>query len=169
MCIHEAYPWTCPPDLIPIQIDTVCLRARSHAGNILTIAASLASSNRDTGPSPVRARVRAAENVNRSGIVSNRASDVLDGEVSDRNAVGGLASWAAVLVVLLDDDAVVGDVGEGDAGVGDVLYAAGGVVDGLDADAVLGVGDGAVGDVDVCDVVVVAATDGADGETWKWC
>lgn len=40
-----------------------------------------------------------------------------------------------------------------------------GVVDSLDADTVLRVGDGAVGEVNVLDVVVATSTNGADGET----
>ena len=49
------------------------------------------------------------------------ALDVLDGETGDRDAGGGGASGRAVLVVLLDQDSVLGDVLEGDALVGDVL------------------------------------------------
>ena len=36
------------------------------------------------------------------------------------------------------------------------------IVDGLDANTVIGVRDGVVGDVDVCDIVVVTSSDGAN-------
>lgn len=69
------------------------------------------------------------------------------------------------VVVLLNEDAVLGDLGEGDVGVGDLVDLAGGVLHGLDADAVGGVGDLGVEELHVVDDVVVAAADTADGET----
>ena len=56
-------------------------------------------------------------------------------------------------------------VGEGDALVGDIVDLASGVGDGLDADTVIGVDDLGVEDLHAVDGVVVAAADGADGET----
>lgn len=71
----------------------------------------------------------------------------------------------ATVVVLLDKDAVLGDTREGDVRVGDLVDLAGGVLHGLDANAVGGVDDLGVEELYVVDDVVVAATDTADGET----
>jgi len=62
------------------------------------------------------------------------ATDIFQGEATDRNSGGGSAGRVTVQVVLPDKDAVPGDVLEGDVLVGDVRHRAGGVVHGLDAD-----------------------------------
>lgn len=71
----------------------------------------------------------------------------------------------AAVVVLLDEDAVLGDLGEGDVGVGDLVDLAALVLEGLDADSVGGVDYLGVEELDVVDDVIIAATDAADGET----
>jgi hypothetical protein len=85
-------------------------------------------------------------------------------QVCDRHAVGRSACRRAVLVVLLDDDAVVADVGERDVLVGHVGDGAGRFIDGLDAHTVFGVGHGRGGDGDAFYGVIAAAADGAVGE-----
>ena len=122
--------------------------AQRHTTRLaFALAASLAASNADTRNSPVRAR--SAEDVVGARIRADGPSDVRQGDVGDRDAIGGRASRRAVLVVLLDDDTVRRDSGESDAGVCDVLHAAGGAGDGLDADTVCGVCDCGVGEDDV--------------------
>ena len=59
--------------------------------------------------------------------------DVVDSQIGDGDTAGGGSGRAAVLVILLDDDTVLGDSGEGDVLVGDALDGAGSAVDGLDA------------------------------------
>ena len=68
------------------------------------------------------------------------------------------AGWATVLVVLLDHIAEFADVL-----VPDATYGASCAVDGLDADAVLRVGDGRGFDEDVGNGVVEVAADGVNG------
>ncbi len=75
--------------------------------------------------------------------------DVAEGEACDRDAAGGCAGGRTVLVILLYDDPVLGDAIEGDVLVCDAGDGASGLVDGLDADAVGGGGDGGRGDHDV--------------------
>jgi hypothetical protein len=160
--------------------------ASSRARNVRALAALDTTGNADTRPLPVGASTLGAEDVNLLGLGANSSLDVLDAEVGDRNTGSGLTSRAAVLVVLFDQDAGLGDVLEGDALVGDVLEGiwlatrtglswiglqctyldlASGTGNGLDADTVVGVDDLGVRDGDSVDDVVVAAADGADGKT----
>jgi hypothetical protein len=66
--------------------------------------------------------------------------DIAERQPGDGDAASRRAGGRAVLVVLLDDDAVFADVGERDVLVGDGGDGAGRLVDCLDADAILGVG-----------------------------
>lgn len=141
------------------------LVARSARGNVLALAAGLTAGDVNAGHGPVRAAAVTAKDVDLNSVRVNRASDVLEGNIGDSNTVGGGTGRVTVLVVLLDDDTVVGDAGELDVGVGDVLDGTSSVVDSLDANTVLGVRDSRVDEGDVLDGVVVAATDGADGQT----
>ena len=59
--------------------------------------------------------------------------DVVDSQTGNGDTVGGGSGRASVLVILLDDDTVLGDSGEGDVLVGDALDGALGAGDGLDA------------------------------------
>lgn len=69
--------------------------------------------------------------------------DVVHVDIGDGGTTARLASRTFVGVVLLDDDAVVGDTGHGDVRVGDVVdFAAGSVGVGLDADCIRRVDDG---------------------------
>ena len=136
--------------------------AGSGVRHALAVLASLATADVNTRPGPIGAG--SAQDVDTLGIVFDRASDAVQGDLRDRDTIRGGASWAAVLVVLLDLDAVLGDAGQGDVAVGDAGDLARLAGDGLDADAVGGVFDGGGLDVDVGDGVVVAAADGADGE-----
>lgn len=74
------------------------------------------------------------------------------------------SSRRAVFIVLFDDDAKASDGAKGDARVGNVRDGAGGIKDGLDAYAVLALGDGAVRDGDALDRVVVAPAHRANAE-----
>ena len=60
--------------------------------------------------------------------------NVVQGQTGDGDSVGGSTSWAAVLVVLLDDNPVFGDTRESDVLISDALDGAGSTGDGLDAD-----------------------------------
>jgi hypothetical protein len=111
--------------------------ARSTRRNVRASTAFLTPSNRVTGPGPSRARSLSAKNVNISSRAADRALNILDRKTSDRDACCRCASWGAVLVILLDNDTVLGDTGEGNTAVGDSANASGGTRDCLDADTVL--------------------------------
>lgn len=149
------------PDLDPLGRRNLA----RHAGGLVLAGRVVATGQVNAGPGPVGAAALAAENVDGGGVGVDGAGDAVHGQALDGDVVGGLAGGPAVLVVLLDDDALLVDVGELDVRVGDVGHVAGLVDDGLDADAVVRVGDGRVGDGHVGDGVVVAAADGADGDT----
>lgn len=91
--------------------------------------------------------------------------EAVDSDVGDGQVAGGVAVQVATVVVLLDQDTVLGDVLQGDVRVGDAADLARLVLLGLDADTVVGVLDGALGESHAGDGVDVTATDGADGET----
>lgn len=68
-----------------------------------------------------------------SSAAGDSSLDVAHGQTSDGDTVCGGSGWTAVLVVLLNDDAVLGDSREGDVLVCDALDRALGTVYGLDA------------------------------------
>jgi hypothetical protein len=90
--------------------------------------------NINATPRPVRASTGSTQDVDISSAAGDSSLNVAHGQASNRDAVSGGSGRAAVLIVLLDDDTVLGDSGEGDVLVGDALDGAGGTVDGLDAD-----------------------------------
>jgi hypothetical protein len=140
-----------------------CL-ARSTSRDVGAASALLSTSDAVASPGPVRAAALTAKNVNINTLGGNSTLDVLDGEASDRNTSGGLASRGAILVILLDDNAVLGNVLEGNVLVGDARDGTGGTRDGLDADTVVRVDDGGIRDDDVLDGVVAASTYRANGD-----
>lgn len=133
------------------------------AGDALALGGGLAAGDRDARPLPAAAR--SAEDVDVSAGRGDGALDVAEGKASDGDAGGGGAGGGAVLVVLLNDDTVLGDVREGNAGVSDARDGAGGAGDRLNTDTVVGVDNLGVGDGDGLDGVVGTATNGADRET----
>jgi len=141
--------------------------ARSHAGNVLAAIVLLTTGNLNVGPSPASASTLSTNNssVLALGVNSVLALDVLEGEVGDGKTAGGATVEVTAVVVLLDEDTVLLDLGEGDVGVGDLVDLAGLVLEGLDAETVGGVGDLGVEELDVVNDVIVAATDRADRET----
>lgn len=138
--------------------------ARSPSRHIAALSALLPARNRNAIPLPPGARSLSTEQIHRRRTAANGALNAVQRQRRDRNTRSGSAGGASVLVILLDDNAVLGDVGQRDVAVGDVVYLSGSAVDGLNADAVLGVGDGGLLDDDAVDGVVGAAADGADGE-----
>lgn len=105
----------------------------SAARDILTAAALLSTRESNTLPGPVRAATTATQNVDVGGRAADATRNTIDGKARNGDAGGGGTSRTAVLVVLLDDDAVFGDAGECDVLVGYAGDGAGGAIDGLDA------------------------------------
>jgi len=87
-------------------------------GYILTIIAGLAASQADITPGPIAAAVLGAQNVDLLGVIFKRTSDAVHSQIGDRDTVSRGTSRRTVLIVLLDNNAVVGDTGEGDIGKG---------------------------------------------------
>ena len=136
--------------------------ARSTRRNVLALRALLSAGNINPRPSPVLAAPRPAEDVDTGGTAIHRAGNLLEGDIFDLDAVGRGTCWATILIVLLNNEAVLCDPREFDVLEGNIGDGAGSLVDSLDADAVLGVDDLAVGDGDALDGVVAAAADGAN-------
>lgn len=136
-----------------------------RAGGARVVAALVTTSNIDVGEGEVLTASIATEDVVGVRVGLDGSGDVLKDNVSDHDTVGGLTSWAAVEVILLDIQTVVGNAGEGDVLVGDVGDGTVGARVGLDAHAVLRVGDDGVLEGDGIDGVVGLATDGPDGQT----
>lgn len=123
---------------------SVHLAGSSTAGDVLALGARLSTSDTVARPLPARARALAAKQVDVGARRSDGALDAGDSKVGDWDASGGGTGRAAVLVVLLNDDTVLGDVAQGDAAVGDAGDLAGSAGDRLDTDAVVRVADLAV-------------------------
>ena len=138
---------------------------RSTSRNVLALGASLTTCDGDTRPSPVSAAARSTENVDISSVALHGAGNLLEGDVRDLDTVGWGTSGAAILVILLNNESVLGDTGKGDILELDVGDSTGGIVDGLDTNTVLGVDNLRVGDGHVFDSIVATTTNGADGET----
>lgn len=90
------------------------------AGRIVAAAGLTATSNGDISEGKVRAAVRATENVVVVGIIGSCALDVVESDTADGDAVGWVTGGAAVEVVLLDVDTVVGDTRDSNVLVNDV-------------------------------------------------
>lgn len=91
--------------------------------------------------------------------------DVVERQSSDGNAGARSAVKVTTVVVLLEEDTILGDVGESDILVGDFVDLSGLGTERLDAHAVGGLGDLAVGEGHGVNGVVIAAANGADGQT----
>jgi len=135
------------------------------AGDTRALAGLLATRDGVARPLPVGASTGGTENVGVGTRAGNTDLVVVHGEASDRDTVGGLAGRGTVLVVLLNDNTVLGDAGESVASVLNARDLASSTVDSLDTETVLRVGDLVVGELDVGDGVVITTTDGTDGET----
>lgn len=139
------------------------LAGSATAGDILALGALLSTRDTVAGPGPVRAGSLAAEQVDVGARRSDGALDAGDSKAGDWDTSGGGTGRASVLVILLDDNAVLGDVAQGDAAVGHAGDLAGGAGDRLDADAVVRVANLAVRDVHSVNGVVGTASNRANG------
>lgn len=137
--------------------------ARSTARDTLAGSGLLATGDAVVLPRPVLAV--GAQDVDVGALGGDSAVDVADGEVGDGDTSSRRTGGLAVLVVLLDDNTVLGDVLEGDVLVDDIGDGTSSTGDSLDADTVVRVRDDVVDDADLLDNVVGASTDRADGDT----
>lgn len=137
---------------------------RRTSRHVRALGALLAPSNSHAAPLPARARPLAAQKVDWCRAARNGALDSIQSQISDRHACRGGTRRASILVILLNHNAVLGDVGERDVAVRHIVYLASSAVYSLDAHTILRVGNGGVFYYDTVDCVVRAATDGADRE-----
>lgn len=137
--------------------------ARGSVWDTLAVVRVRSTSDVNSSPGPVAAA--SAENVDVDTVAGDGTGNTVDGEVGDGDTVSWGTGWGSVLVILLDDNTVVGDVAESDVLVGDTGDGSSGIGDSLDTDTVLRVADSAVGDGNSVNVVVVTASNGSDGET----
>jgi hypothetical protein len=135
------------------------------AGDSRALGRLLAARDLVARPLPARASTRSAKNVGVGTSTSNANSVISHGKASDRNAGSGFAGGRTILVVLLNNNTVLGDAGEDVARVSDAGDLSSSTVDSLDTETVLRVGDLVVQELDVRDSVVVATSDRADGQT----
>jgi hypothetical protein len=142
-------------------------RLASSSSRWDTLASSALLSTRDgvSSPSPSRARSASTEDINWNSRAGNSSGDTRNSKTGNWDTGGWLSSWRSVLVILLDDDTVLADVGESDSLIGDVLDGSLGARNGLDTDTVLGVDDLRVENLDGVNGIVVTTADGTDGET----
>lgn len=139
--------------------------ARSHRRVVLASARLLSPSDLHIVPSPVRAATRSAKKIDISGLTIHSTSNALQFYIRNSDTVRGLTRRLTILVILLDNDAVIGDAGHDNVGVGDLRHGASGTGDSLDPNGVLGIAHGGVLNRDILDDVVGAVADRADGET----
>lgn len=79
-------------------------------------------------------------------------------QVGDWDAVVWCSLGISSIVILLEDDTVFGDIGEGDVGVGYCVYQAGGTHVGLDANTIGTLDDSGVRNDNVLNCVIRSAT-----------
>lgn len=82
----------------------------SNTGDILAAAICLAACDLDAGPGPVGTSTGATHdsNVITAGAHSTSSSNILDCEISDRDAAGRIALEVTAIIVLLDKNTVSG-------------------------------------------------------------
>ena len=101
--------------------------------NVEAVIADLAPGDTDAGPGPVGTAAITTGNVDLGAIIILTCSDnILEDEVGDGNPGG--RGLGGIVIVLLDDDAVVSGVGKGDLVIGDFADRASIAIDGLDTD-----------------------------------
>jgi hypothetical protein len=111
------------------------------AGDTRALAGLLAARDLVARPLPAGASTRSAKDVGVGTSAGDTDSVVSHGKASDRNPVCSDSSRTSILIVLLNDYTVFGDVGEDVAGISDARDLSSSTVDSLDTETVLRVGD----------------------------
>lgn len=94
--------------LIPSNLGNL---ARSTSRHTRALGALFTTSESVSRPGPVLATAATAKDVDGSSAALNCAGNLLDSEVGNGDTGSGIAFRAAVLVILLDDDTILSDVG----------------------------------------------------------
>ena len=93
---------------------------RATSGRVVAGASLTTTSNRNIRESEAGAAIITTEDIVVIGIIGASTGDISESNVTDADAVGGLPSGAAIEIVLLDVDTVVGDTGHGNVLINNV-------------------------------------------------
>ena len=107
------------------------LDSTRRSGRYIRALSFLATSDIDLFPRPLRAVC--AEKVDICSVTRYSPVHIVDRQVSDGHAGGGLPGRAAVLVILLDDDTIIRDARQCDVFVRHARHGPSGSGNGLDA------------------------------------
>jgi len=141
------------------------LRALGNAGYVGALVVGLAASYGYICPGPASAGALSAGNDDVVATAGDITSDVVERQTGNGNASISVTVEVTTVVVLFDEDAILGDLRQGNVFVGDLVNLAGRASASLDAHAVDGLGNLGVREGNRIDRVVVTTTDRADGET----
>lgn len=109
--------------------------ATDTTGNIFAVITDFSSRDIDISPGPVRAASGTAEDENVSGITVYRSLDIIQSKIGNGDTVRRSPRRTAVLIILSDDDAVIGDSRQRNIFICDTRYGASGIVNCLDTHA----------------------------------
>lgn len=163
MSSSRATSTRCPPSFLLISYLSTPIhflkRARnaSRRRDVQASSRCLPACDRDIRPGPTRTTSTATLNQNIRSTRTNRTLHIIQHKVANCHTIGWL-TFSSV-VCLIDDDAIVGDTGKGNARISHAGHGAGVAGDGLDAHAILGVLDFGVLEEHSFDCVVAASTD----------
>jgi hypothetical protein len=142
---------------------TSLLRARNPTRNVQAIARCTTSSDIYISPSPVSATTASALNIDVRSSRLDGTTNTIKHKFGDSHAVRRLTSGS--IVSLVDDNSVLGDIGQSDPRICDAGDGPGVARDGLNANTVLRGFYFTILEEDCFDSVVAASTDTTDGET----
>ena len=131
----------------------------------LKVASTAPSKYGDVFQRDIRAASATTQNVHIKGAATDITNDILHVDVFNNDAVGRDSCWPTIEIILLDVDAVNTCVVDGDILVCDSCHIPSCTGIGLDPRAILAVDQDAVMKVNVRDVIVGFATNGADRES----
>lgn len=141
---------------------TALLCLQTSVGRV--VAAGISTRDGHIGEGKVGTAAITAKNIIIVRTTLHGTRDILKKQTCNVDAVGRLARWAAIQVILLHVQSIVANIGQRNIAVRDIAHAARGVGVGLDADAVLAVDHHRVRKGHAVDNVVGLAADGADGQ-----
>lgn len=111
----------------------------SAARDVLAFGACFTPGNAHVVPSPVRAGTTGTEDIDVGRTALDGAGHAVKCEIGDWDAASWCSGWAAVLIILLDDNTVIGDSREGDILVSHARDRPCGIIHRLNSDAILAV------------------------------
>lgn len=101
-------------NLAPMPENSRLVATASAARDVLAFGACFTPGNAHVVPSPVRAGTTGTEDIDVGRTALDGAGHAVKCEIGDWDAASWCSGWAAVLIILLDDNTVIGDSREGD-------------------------------------------------------